>query len=305
MSTHNTNPPETRCGFIALVGAPNVGKSTMVNAMIGQKVTIVSPKPQTTRAIMMGIKMAGPTQLIFVDTPGIFKPRQRLERAIVKEAWRGFYEVDYVALVVDGSKGICGGTRHVIEALQKEKRPACVIINKVDLIKASVLLPLSQELYDTKLFEQVFMVSAIHGDGVQDVVNFLSTKAPTGPWQYPENDFSSAPIQFLAAEMTREQIYLETEQELPYSTCIETEEFEEKADGSLLIRQVIYVLRDAQKKIIIGKHGSKIKHISETARKELESTLNRKVHLFLHVKVKDNWTERPEHYDMMQLDFPK
>ncbi len=180
-----------------------------------------------------------------------------------------------------------------------------MIINKVDLVKSSVLLPLSQELFDTKLFEHVFMVSAMHGDGVKDVVNFLTTKAPVGPWQYPENDFSSAPVQFLAAEMTREQIYLETEQELPYSTCIETEEFEEKPDGSLLIRQVIYVLRDAQKKIIIGRQGAKIKQISETSRKELESILNRKVHLFLHVKVKDNWNNRPEHYEMMHLDFPK
>lgn len=305
MQTQQTPQNNLTCGFIAVMGAPNVGKSTLVNAILGKKVTIVSDKPQTTRAIMMGIKIINDCQIIFVDTPGIFVPKRQLERAIVKEAWREFHEVDYIVLVVDITRGICQGTANVMDALKKNPRPACVVINKIDLVKPAELLPLSQALYDSQLFEQVFMISAQQQDGVKDVANFLATKMPQGPWHYSESDLSSAPQQFLATEITREKVFIETEKELPYSTCVETEQWEERADGSVMIRHIIYVLREAQKKIVIGKHGQKIKRISETARVELEEIMGRKVHLFLHVKVRENWVDSPEHYEMMQLNFPK
>lgn len=298
-------PENPRCGFVALVGAPNAGKSTLLNAMIGAKVSIVSPKVQTTRSRVLGITIEGDSQLIFVDTPGIFTPKKRLERAMVAAAWQGAQDADLVGVLVDASRrGIDDDTRGIIAALKEQQRPAILILNKIDLVKhRENLLGLTAELNDTGVFSDTFMVSASTGDGVQDLRKFLADRMSEGPWLYPEDQISDMPMRLLAAEVTREKLFLQLHQELPYAATVETEEWEEFQDGSVKIRQVVYVQRESQKAIVLGKGGARIKQIGQAARTELEAFLERRVHLMLFVKVRENWTEDPERYSVWGLDF--
>ncbi len=298
-------PENPRCGFVALVGAPNAGKSTLLNAMIGAKVSIVSPKVQTTRSRVLGITIEGDSQLIFVDTPGIFTPKKRLERAMVAAAWQGAQDADLVGVLVDTSRrGIDDDTRGIIEALKEQQRPAILILNKIDLVKhRENLLALTAELNDAGVFSDTFMVSASTGDGVQDLRKFLAERMSEGPWLYPEDQISDMPMRLLAAEVTREKLFLQLHQELPYAATVETEEWEEFQDGSVKIRQVVFVQRESQKAIVLGKGGARIKQIGQAARTELEAFLERRVHLMLFVKVRENWTEDPERYSVWGLDF--
>ncbi|WP_448192819.1 GTPase Era [Azospirillum sp. sgz301742] len=303
--TAGTEPENPRCGFVALVGAPNAGKSTLLNAMIGQKVSIVSPKVQTTRSRVLGITIEGDSQLLFVDTPGIFTPKKRLERAMVAAAWQGANDADLVGVLVDTSRrGIDDDTRGIIEALKEQQRPAILILNKIDLVKhRENLLALTAELNDAGVFTDTFMVSASNGDGVQDLRRFLAARMPEGPWLYPEDQISDMPMRLLAAEVTREKLFLQLHQELPYAATVETEEWEEFDDGSVKIRQIVYVQRESQKAIVLGKGGARIKQIGQSARTELSEFLERRVHLMLFVKVRENWTEDPERYSVWGLDF--
>ncbi|PWC53150.1 GTPase Era [Azospirillum sp. TSO22-1] len=298
-------PENPRCGFVALVGAPNAGKSTLLNAMIGAKVSIVSPKVQTTRSRVLGITIEGDSQILFVDTPGIFTPKKRLERAMVAAAWQGAHDADLVGVLVDASRrGIDDDTRGIIAALQEQQRKAILVLNKIDLVKhRENLLALTAELNDAGIFTDTFMVSAATGDGVQDLRKFLAERLPEGPWLYPEDQISDMPMRLLAAEVTREKLFLQLHQELPYAATVETEEWEEFQDGSVKIRQVVYVQRDSQKAIVLGKGGARVKQIGLAARTELEAFLERRVHLMLFVKVRENWTEDPERYSVWGLDF--
>ncbi|HYH38386.1 MAG TPA: GTPase Era [Azospirillum sp.] len=298
-------PENPRCGFVALVGAPNAGKSTLLNAMIGAKVSIVSPKVQTTRSRVLGITIEGDSQILFVDTPGIFTPKKRLERAMVAAAWQGAHDADLVGVLVDASRrGIDDDTRGIVAALQEQQRKAILVLNKIDLVKhRENLLGLTAELNDAGIFTDTFMVSAATGDGVQDLRKFLAERLPEGPWLYPEDQISDMPMRLLAAEVTREKLFLQLHQELPYAATVETEEWEEFQDGSVKIRQVVYVQRESQKAIVLGKGGARIKQIGQAARTELEAFLERRVHLMLFVKVRENWTEDPERYSVWGLDF--
>lgn len=298
-------PENPRCGFVALVGAPNAGKSTLLNAMIGAKVSIVSPKVQTTRSRVLGITIEGDTQILFVDTPGIFTPKKRLERAMVAAAWQGAQDADLVGVLVDASRrGIDDDTRGIVDALKEQGRPAILVLNKIDLVKhRENLLGLTAELNAGGVFTDTFMVSAASGDGVQDLRRFLAERLPEGPWLYPEDQISDMPMRLLAAEVTREKLFLQLHQELPYAATVETEEWEEFDDGSVKIRQVIYVQRDSQKAIVLGKGGARVKQIGLAARTELAAFLERPVHLMLFVKVRENWTEDPERYSVWGLDF--
>ncbi|WP_431859603.1 GTPase Era [Azospirillum sp.] len=298
-------PENPRCGFVALVGAPNAGKSTLLNAMIGAKVSIVSPKVQTTRSRVLGITIEGDSQILFVDTPGIFTPKKRLERAMVAAAWQGAHDADLVGVLVDASRrGIDDDTRGIVAALQEQQRKAILVLNKIDLVKhRENLLGLTAELNDAGIFTDTFMVSAATGDGVQDLRKFLAERLPEGPWLYPEDQISDMPMRLLAAEVTREKLFLQLHQELPYAATVETEEWEEFEDGSVKIRQVVYVQRESQKAIVLGKGGARIKQIGLAARTELEAFLERRVHLMLFVKVRENWTEDPERYSVWGLDF--
>ena len=282
----------TRSGFIAVVGAPNVGKSTLVNRLVGTKVTIVSPKVQTTRARVLGICMAGQTQLVFIDTPGIFRPRRRLDRAMVAAAWEGVAAADRVLLLVDAARGLDADTRRIIERHGAEA-PLVLAINKVDLVRKPALLTLADALNREGTFERSFMISAESGSGVDDLLAYLAQAMPEGPWHFPEDQVSDMPLRLLAAEITREQLYLQLHRELPYAAAVETESWEEARDGSVTIRQVLYIERPSQKAIVLGKGGRRIKSLGETARKELEALLERRVHLFLFVKVRENWAENP------------
>lgn len=293
----------TRSGFIAVLGAPNAGKSTLVNTIIGTKVSIVSPKVQTTRSIVRGIAMEGTSQLIFVDTPGIFTPNRRMERAMVSAAWTGAADADMVMLMVDSRRGLTEDVKAIVDGLLEAKRKAVLVLNKVDAVERASLLGLSAELYDTGAFSDVFMVSALKGDGVRDLVAFLAGRMPEGPYLFPEDEVSDLPQRMLAAEITREKLFLNLHQELPYSVSIETESWEERKDGSVRINQIIYVMRETQRSIVLGKQGAQIKRIGAAARKELEELLERRVHLFLHVKVSEDWTERRDHYTAWGLDF--
>jgi GTP-binding protein Era len=293
----------TRSGFIAVLGAPNAGKSTLVNTIIGTKVSIVSPKVQTTRSIVRGIAMEGTSQLIFVDTPGIFTPNRRMERAMVSAAWTGAADADMVMLMVDSRRGLTEDVKAIVDGLLEAKRKAVLVLNKVDSVERASLLGLSAELYDTGAFSDVFMVSALKGDGVRDLVAFLAGRMPEGPYLFPEDEVSDLPQRMLAAEITREKLFLNLHQELPYSVSIETESWEERKDGSVRINQIIYVMRETQRSIVLGKQGAQIKRIGAAARKELEELLERRVHLFLHVKVSEDWTERRDHYTAWGLDF--
>ena len=294
---------DTRSGFIAVVGAPNVGKSTLVNRLVGTKVTIVSPKVQTTRVRVLGICMAGRTQLVFIDTPGIFRPRRRLDRAMVAAAWEGVAAADRTLLLVDAARGLDADTRRIIERHGYGNAPLVLAINKVDLVKKPDLLSLAQALYREGTFERSFMISARTGSGVDDLLDYLARTMPEGPWHFPEDQVSDMPLRLLAAEITREQLYLQLHRELPYAAAVETETWEEGEDGSVTIRQIVYIERPSQKAIVLGKRGRRIKSLGETARKELEAILERRVHLFLFVKVRENWSEDPERYRDLGLDF--
>jgi GTP-binding protein Era len=295
---------ETRCGFVALIGAPNAGKSTMLNALVGAKVAIVSPKPQTTRSRVLGIAIEGQSQLIYVDTPGIFAPRRRLDRAMVKAAWSGAGDADIVALLVDASLDRLGkDTRAILGNLAETGRPAMLILNKIDATQPSRLLELTAELNAACAFTDTFMVSARTGDGLEDLRKTFAERVPPGPWHYPDDQLSDLPTRLLATEITREQLYLQLGQELPYASTVEHEKWEEKPDGSVLIHQVILVERPNQKAIVIGKGGAKIKSIGEAARRELTKALDQQVHLLLHVKVREDWAEDSGHFREIGLDW--
>ncbi|GAA0570095.1 GTPase Era [Caenispirillum bisanense] len=293
----------TRAGFIAVLGAPNAGKSTLVNTIVGAKVTIVSPKVQTTRSIVRGIAMKGRAQLIFVDTPGIFEPKKRMERAMVSAAWSGAHDADLVMLMVDSRRGLSDDVRRIIDGLEKAHKKAILVLNKVDAVERPTLLALAQSLYETGVFTDVFMISALTGDGVKDLVRTLAKRVPESPWLFPEDEISDLPQRLLAAEITREKLFLNLHQELPYAVTIHTEAWEERKDGSVRIDQTVFVMRDSQRSIVLGKQGRQIKAIGAAAREELEALLERRVHLFLHVKVKEDWAERRDSYAEWGLDF--
>jgi len=299
----------TRAGFVAIVGAPNAGKSTLVNALVGSKVSIVSPKVQTTRMRVIGIAMTDlahgdRAQVVLVDTPGIFRvTKRRLERAMVAAAWQGAEDADAVALVVDAERGIGGETRAIAEKLKQSKAPRFLILNKIDLVARETLLALTRELNALVPFERTFMVSALKSDGVADVLAAFAERLPIGPFLYPEDQAADLPMRLLAAEVTREQVFLQLHQELPYEAAVETEKWEERQDGSVRIEQTIHVQRDGQRAIVLGKGGARIKQIGARARHELTAMLERPVHLFLHVKVSERWAEDPAHYRTIGLDY--
>lgn len=294
---------ERRCGYVAIVGAPNAGKSTLVNALVGTKVSIVSPKVQTTRFRVLGILMAEAAQVILVDTPGIFQPRRRLDRAMVAAAWSGASDADLVCLLVDAHRGYDDDTRAVVKKLKDAKRQAVLILNKVDTVKKENLLALAAQFNDEGIFTDVFMISALKGDGLAPLSKLFTDRVPQGPWMFPEDEVSDLPQRMLAAEITREKAFLKLHEELPYALTVETEQWEERPDGSARIDQVIYIQRESQKAIVVGKGGHQIKAIGAAARTELEALLERRVHLFLHVKVKEDWQDRRSHYSEMGLDF--
>jgi GTP-binding protein Era len=300
-----TAPEARRCGFIALIGAPNAGKSTLINALVGSKVAIVTPKVQTTRTLLRGIAMEGSAQLVFLDTPGIFAPRRRLDRAMVTTAWSGAHDADIVAVLIDAKSGFNDDAEALLKKLEEVRQPKVLILNKVDLVEKAKLLALAQAANEAAKFETTFMISATKGDGVADVLQWLAAHVPQGPWHYPEDEVSDAPVRQLASEITREKLYLKLHQELPYQSTVETESWTERKDGSVRIEQTIYVERDSQKKIVLGKGGQSIKAIGEAARRELTDILEKKVHLFLFVKVREGWGDDPERYRQMGLEFPK
>ncbi|MDF1791554.1 MAG: GTPase Era [Thalassobaculaceae bacterium] len=285
------NVPRTRCGFVALLGAPNAGKSTLVNQLVGAKVSIVTHKVQTTRTRIRGIALEGDAQIVLVDTPGIFKPKRRLDRAMVHAAWAGAGDADVVVLVADARQGIDDDTMRIIEGLRDAGRKAVLALNKVDDIKREKLLPIAAAFSEVFTFEKVFMISALNGSGCKDLRAYLAAHMVPGPWLYPEDELSDLPMRLMAAEVTREKVYLQLHDELPYSATVETDQWTERDDGSVRIDQTLYVERDSQKKIALGKGGQKIKEIGSQARTELEEMLERRVHLFLFVKVRENWQE--------------
>ena len=293
----------TRSGFVALIGAPNAGKSTLVNQLVGSKVSIVTHKVQTTRALVRGIATHGDAQIVFVDTPGIFKPKRRLDRAMVTTAWGGAKDADLVLVLIDAERGLKGDAEALVDNLGDVRQPKVLVLNKVDQVKRESLLGLAAELNAKASFERTFMVSALTGSGCADLLDFLAGRLPEGPWFYPEDQISDLPMRQLAAEITREKLYLRLHQELPYSSHVETEKWEEKKDGSVRIEQVIYVERDSQKKIVLGHKGETIRAIGQSARQEIGEILEQKVHLFLFVKVRENWGDDPERYREMGLDF--
>lgn len=295
----------TRCGFVALVGAPNAGKSTLVNALVGTKVSIVSHKVQTTRALVRGLVIENGAQIVFVDTPGIFSPKRRLDRAMVTTAWGGAGDADVIALLIDARKGLDDDNLAILAKLADANRPKILLLNKIDLIKREQLLALAQEASARVAFGRVFMISALKGDGVKDITSYLADEMPLGPWLYPADDVSDLPLRALAAEITREKLFGRLHDELPYASTVETEKWEERPDGSVRVEQTIYVERETQKRIVIGKGGQTIKQISTDARKEISEIAETVVHLFLFVKVRENWGDDPERYREMGLQFPR
>jgi GTP-binding protein Era len=299
---------ETRCGFVAIVGAPNAGKSTLLNSLVGSKVSIVSPKVQTTRARVLAFAIEGPAQIVFVDTPGIFvNPKRRLERAMVAAAWAGASDADVTVVLVDASRGTMPDhdpdTARIVEQLGGSGRSLLLALNKIDQAKRDALLGLADRLNRAAPFAATFMISALTGDGVADLRRALAAGLPEGPWMYPEEQLAEMPIRLLAAELTREQLFLQLHEELPYSVMVEPEKWEEFKDGSVRIDQVVTVLRDSQKPIVLGKGGRRIKAVGEAARAEIATLLDRPVHLFLHVQVRENWQDDPARYRAMGLDF--
>ena len=292
-----------RAGFVAVIGAPNAGKSTLVNALVGQKVAIVSPKAQTTRARLMGIAIKETSQILLVDTPGIFEPRRRLDRAMVAAAWGGAGDADLILLVIDADAGLNRAVERIVESLQEREHPLWIALNKVDIVKKPKLLGLSAALTERLNPDKVFMISAAQGEGVSDLKEALAEAMPEGPWLYPEDEVSDATDRMIAAELTREQVVNQLHQELPYATVVETESWEDREDGSTVIHQQILVERDSQKAIVIGKGGSRLKAIGAGAREEIMSHLGRKVHLFLHVKVNPRWDEDRSIYREIGLEW--
>ncbi len=295
----------TRCGFVALIGAPNVGKSTLLNAFVGSKVSIVSHKVQTTRALVRGIAIEGVAQLIFVDTPGIFRPKRRLDRAMVTSAWSGAHDADVAGLMLDARKGVDDEAEAILSKSAELGHPKVLILNKVDLVEKASLLALTQAANDRAKFAATFMVSALKGDGVADVKSWFAAHVPPGPWLYPADQISDAPLRQLAAEITREKLFVRLHQELPYQSTVETEVWKELKDGSIRIEQTIYVERESQRKIVLGKSGQTIKAIGAESRKEIGEIVEGPVHLFLFVKVREGWGDDPERYREMGLEFPK
>jgi len=293
----------TRFGTVAVVGAPNAGKSTLVNALVGQKVAIVTPKAQTTRTRLMGIAIAGQTQILLLDTPGIFEPKRRLDRAMVAAAWGSAQDADLIALVIDSASGISRGVGDLLDRLKERREPRILILNKVDLVRKEALLTLAAQCGERAEFERIFMVSASTGDGVGDLKAALAARLPEGPWHFPEDQVSDATDRMMAAEVTREQLYRQLHAELPYASAIETEKYEERKDGSVVIHQQILVGRDSQKAIVLGRGGTRIREIGAAARAELAQMLGRKVHLFLHVKVNPKWEEDRGLYREIGLDW--
>jgi len=300
------------CGFCAIIGAPNAGKSTLVNALVGTKVAIVSPKVQTTRMAVRGVAIAGDTQIVFVDTPGIFKPRRRLDRAMVAAAWAGAGDADAVILLVDAAELTANPQGHaandtaaIVAGLKAANRKGALALNKIDGMKRTDLLPLVQKLSAEGIFDEIFLISALKGDGVADLLAYVAKRMPEGVWLYPADQAADIPSRLLAAEITREKIYLRLHDELPYASAVETEKWEERKDGSARIEQTIYVQREGQKAIVLGKGGATIKLIGEMARKDMEEVFGRRIHLFLFVKVREDWAERREHYKEMGLEFPE
>ena len=296
---------ETRAGFVALIGAPNAGKSTLLNAPVGAKVSIVTHKVQTTRVPVRGIAMAGKAQIIFVDTPGIFAPKRRLDRAMVGSAWQGATDADLVALLIDAQRGLDDENKEILGRLKEVPQPKILILNKIDTVPRDSLLALTAATNELIRFERTFMISATNGDGVSDVRDYFAAAMPKGPWLYPEDEISDVPMRLMAAEITREKLFLRLHEELPYQSTVETDSWEEKKDGSVRIEQTIYVERDGQKKIVLGQGGKMVKSISMDARKEISSEIEKKVHLFLHVKVREGWGDDPERYRGIGLEFPK
>jgi GTP-binding protein Era len=296
---------DTRCGFVALIGAPNVGKSTLVNALVGSKVTIVSRKVQTTRALIRGIVIENRAQIILVDTPGIFLPKRRLDRAMVKTAWSGAHDADLVCVLIDARAGIDEEAEAIFLKLAQVDHPKILVINKIDIVAREKLLKLAQQANQRLTFAETFMVSAMTGDGVEDLRRALARGVPEGPYHYPEDQMSDAPMRHLAAEITREKIFRQLHQELPYQSTVETDSWTERKDKSIRIEQTIFVERESQRKIVLGKAGATIKSIGADSRKEIAEIMGVPVHLFLFVKVRENWGDDPNRYREMGLEFPK
>jgi GTP-binding protein Era len=298
-------PGLRRCGFIALIGAPNVGKSTLINAIVGAKVAIVSHKVQTTRTLLRGIATLAGSQLVFIDTPGIFQPRRRLDRAMVAGAWTGAGDADMVGAMIDARRGLDAETLALMERLAGLARPKVLIVNKIDLVEKTTLLALVKEASERVAFAATFMVCALSGDGIADLKHWLAAHVPAGPWHYPEDQITDAPLRQLAAEITREKLYLRLHQELPYQSTVETNSWKELKDGSVRIEQTIYVERMSQRKIVLGKGGQTIKAIGAEARREIAGIAEQPVHLFLFVKVREAWGDDPERYREIGLEFPR
>jgi GTP-binding protein Era len=305
MSEDERGEGATRCGFVALIGAPNVGKSTLVNALVGSKVTIVSRKVQTTRALIRGIAIEGKSQIILVDTPGIFAPKRRLDRAMVSTAWSGAHDADLVCVLLDAKSGLDDEADGILARAAGVDHDKILVLNKIDLVPRENLLALAQAANERLKFVQTFMISALSGDGVGDLLKSLAAMVPAGPFLYPEDQMSDAPMRQLAAEITREKIFQQLHQELPYQSTVETDSWTERKDKSVRIEQTIFVARESQRKIVLGKGGSAIKAIGAESRKELAGILGVSVHLFLFVKVRENWADDPDRYREMGLEFPK
>jgi GTP-binding protein Era len=296
-------PGSSRCGYVALIGAPNSGKSTLLNRLVGHKLAIVTPKAQTTRNRLLGIATEGRAQIVFVDTPGIFAPRRRLDRAMVAAAWSGAEDADEALLLVDASRGVNQDTRRILDRLAERGRRSILALNKIDLVPRERLLGLADALSREGLFDPIFMISGLKGDGVEDVKRHLAANLPQGPWLFPEDQLSDASERLIAAEVTREQVFLQLHDELPYASTVETEQWEDKPDGSVRIEQVIYVQRPSQRAIVLGEGGKRIKTIGARARAELEDMLDRRVHLFLFVKVRQNWIDDRERFAALGLNY--
>ena len=296
---------DRRCGYVALIGAPNAGKSTLLNQIIGTKIAIVTRKVQTTRTRITGIFIEGDAQIIFVDTPGIFEPRRRIDRAMVGAAWRGTEDADQTVVVVDSTRGVTGDTGRILAQLKEAGQKVVLALNKVDVVERSKLLDLTAQLTESRVFAETFMISALTGDGVRDLVDYLAAQMPAGPWLYPEDQLSDIAERLMAAEITREKLYERLHQELPYQTAVETEEWKDQKDGSARISQVIYVQSKSQKPIVLGKGGRTVKEIGSLARADMEQAFGRRVHLFLFVKIKPEWGDDKDYYRSLGLDYPE